>query len=107
MSIIKTPTDMHTFLSDSKRNKIRKHIRNKELDDIINILDKVSTSHAGTAKTKDKRFVINELVKYIQDNYSDMERVFFNYGKHLCGVDSDNAKEVGISLICAATGRIR
>ena len=98
MSIIKTPR-ADTLLSESTRNKIRKHIRNKELDDIINILDKVSTSHAGTAKTKDKRFVINELVKYIQDNYSDMERVFFNYGKHLCGVDSDNAKEVGISLI--------
>ena len=98
MSIIKTPR-ADTLLSESTRNKIRKHIHNKELDDIINILDRVSTSHAGTAKTKDKRFVISELVKHLIDNFSDKERVFFEYGKYLCEIESDNAKEVGISII--------
>lgn len=88
-----------TLLSESQKNKIRKHIQNEELDDTICILDRVSTSHAGTAKTNDKRFVINELVKYIQDNNSDIERVFFEYGIYLCEKVSNNAKEVGISLI--------
>lgn len=77
-----------TLLSESQKNKIRKHIQNEELDDTICILDRVSTSHAGTAKTIDKRFVINELVKYIQDIYSDMERVFFLYGHYLCKLES-------------------
>ncbi|MBK6879097.1 MAG: DNA alkylation repair protein [Ignavibacteria bacterium] len=98
MNSKKTPV-ADTLLSDSKKKRIRKHIQSEELGDIINILDRVSTSHAGTAKTKDKRFVIHELVKHVHDNCQDIEKVFFGYGKYLCEIDSDNAKEVGVSII--------
>jgi 3-methyladenine DNA glycosylase AlkC len=88
-----------SLLSESQRDNICKLVIRGRLNDITNLLDKVSTSHAGTAKTKDKRFVIKEFVKQINDVQQDKERCFFEYGKYLCDLKSDNAKEVGISLI--------
>lgn len=88
-----------SLLSDSQKDKISKLVTQGKLRGIINLLDEVSTSHAGTAKTKDKRFVIKEIVSHINDIREDKERCFFEYGKYLCELKSDNAKEVGVSLI--------
>lgn len=93
-----------SLLSESQKDNICKLVIRGRLDDITNLLDKVSTSHAGTAKTKDKRFAIKEFVKQINDVRQDKERCFFEYGKYLCELKSDNAKEVGISLIWRGYG---
>lgn len=88
-----------SLLSQVSKSNIIKLNAGKKYAEIISILEKIKTEHAGTAKTKDKRFVIRELVKFILDNSKNQEKDFFNTGSFFCKRKEDVSKEIGISLI--------
>lgn len=88
-----------SLLSEKQKAEIIKLINDKKYSGIIDILEKIKTNHAGTAKTKDKRFVIREIVKHIIDNSKDREKEFFDAGSYFCKRKEDVSKEIGISLI--------
>ncbi len=88
-----------SLLSARNKKKILKSIGEKKYFRIIAILEKIKTKHAGTAKTKDKRFVIREMVKFIIDNSRNQEKDFYDAGLFFCKRKEDVAKEIGISLI--------
>jgi hypothetical protein len=87
-----------SLLSEKEKKEILKMISAKKYPEIIFILDKHSTAHAGTAKTKDKRFVITETIKFINKNSKNPIKDFYSAGKKFLSIKSDNAKEIGISL---------
>jgi 3-methyladenine DNA glycosylase AlkC len=92
-----------SLLSRAKKTQIIKAIRKEDYAKIIAILDAHSTSHAGTAKMKDKRYVIGEIIRHIADNYKGREeKAYFSVGKKILSVKSDNAKEIGIHIIWRA-----
>ena len=87
-----------SILSERLKSLIRRFAKRLDTEQIMAALDSVSTPHAGTAKTKDKRFVIRELEHAIEES-NDSVRLFYKYGKKLCIAKSGNSKEVGVSLI--------
>ncbi|MBK8981928.1 MAG: HEAT repeat domain-containing protein [Ignavibacteria bacterium] len=88
-----------TLLKERDKLKLIMLINSERYDDVLKILDKVKTHHAGTSKTKDKRFVIREIVRNILDTGIDSAKKFYHAGKLFCDKENDNAKEIGISLI--------
>ncbi len=88
----------NSLLTDALKSKIRNLIIKQDYRSIINTLDSVKTAHAGTAKMKDKQFVIKEIVKHILQ-VNDPAKAFFTTGKKILIVKSDNAKEIGIHII--------
>lgn len=88
-----------TLLTGKNRKEIVKLIEEKKYSGIIFILEEIKTGHAGTAKTKDKRFVIREIVKRIIDTSGDREKDFFSAGSFFCSRTEDVSKEIGVSLI--------
>ena len=88
-----------SLLTEKDKAMIKILISQDKPDEIIKILQNISTLHAGTAKTKDKRFIISEIVKHAKDNLSGNPKYFFEAGKKFCRSKSDNAKEIGVSLI--------
>ncbi|HWA05398.1 MAG TPA: HEAT repeat domain-containing protein, partial [Ignavibacteria bacterium] len=67
---------------------------------VIAELDMVSTKHSGTAKMKDKRYVIAEVVRHVTvAKYKNPEREFYKAGLKILKIKSDNAKEVGIHIL--------
>jgi hypothetical protein len=90
-----------SLLTDDHREAIIRNVSRMKYVNIVRLLDKISTHHAGTAKTKDKRFVIRKFAEFIGRQSDDnKQRMFFEAGEFLCGISSDNAKEIGVSLIC-------
>lgn len=88
-----------SLLNSKHKSEIVKAIKKKEYPVIIRILEKHKTGHAGTAKMKDKRFVISEIVKNITLSKGFNEKLFFETGKYFCDRSEDNSKEIGVSLI--------
>lgn len=88
-----------SLLTEKQKYLILKSIKEKNFSAIITMLEKIKTGHAGTAKTKDKRFVIREVVKYVIENSKTREKDFFNAGSFFCVREEDVSKEIGISLI--------
>ncbi len=88
-----------TLLNDKKKRETVKLIKAKNYAKVISILEKIKTNHAGTAKTKDKRFVISEIVRDILENSSEREKDFFIDGSFFIKRKEDVAKEIGVSLI--------
>lgn len=88
-----------SLLNSKNKKEISSAISSKEYLKIISILEKIKTSHAGTPKTKDKRFVIREIVKHIIDTSGDREKDFFSAGSYFCSTTEDVSKEIGVSLI--------
>ncbi|MEO8210235.1 MAG: HEAT repeat domain-containing protein, partial [bacterium] len=88
-----------SLLTEKQKKKILKAIKQKKYNSIISILEKIKTTHAGTAKTKDKRFVIREIIKDVIDNSKNPEKDFFNIGSLFCNMKQDVSKEIGISLV--------
>ena len=88
-----------SLLTEKQKKEILKLIRVKKYAGVISILEKIKTSHAGTAKTKDKMFVLREIVKYIIENSSNPEKDFFDTGSSLCKRKEDVSGELGISLV--------
>ena len=91
------------LLTVNQKNKILANIKKQEFKPVIDILDSISTAHAGTAKMKDKLFVIKETANFIDENFpGSVEQKFYNIGKKILSIPSDNAKEVGIKLLWRA-----
>ncbi len=96
-----------SLLSSSQKNKIVTLISVEDYKAVILLLDTLSTAHAGTAKMKDKRFTIAEIVKYIvEKNKSKSENLkekeFYAAGNKIIAIKSDNAKEIGVNIIWRA-----
>ena len=51
-----------TLLTIKHKLQVRSAIAKKDYISAVMVLDPISTKHAGTAKMKDKRFVIKEIV---------------------------------------------
>lgn len=90
---------MNTLLTEKHKKEILKSIKDKNYPGIISTLEIVKTSHAGTAKTKDKRFAINQIIKGIVDNSKNHDKDFYIAGSMFCKQKEDVAKEIGITLI--------
>ncbi|MBK8552847.1 MAG: DNA alkylation repair protein [Ignavibacteria bacterium] len=88
-----------SLLNNKSKKEILSAINSNEYSEIVSILEKIKTSHAGTPKTKDKRFVIREIVKHIIDTSGDREKDFFIAGSFYCSRKEDVSKEIGVSLI--------
>lgn len=94
---------MDTLLTSAQKSKITRAIYSNDYKSVISILDSVSTAHAGTAKMKDKKYVISEIVSSIEQAYKKASgSKFFSVGKKILKIKSDNAKEVGIQIIWRA-----
>ena len=88
-----------SLLTEKQKKEIIKLIKEKDHAGKISILEKIKTDHAGTAKTKDKMFVLREIVKYIIENSGNREKDFFETGYYFCSRKEDVSKELGISLL--------
>jgi hypothetical protein len=90
-----------TLLTAKHKKTINKSIGSGDYKKIISTLDSISTKHAGTAKNKDKKYVINEVASHIKkQKLKDPDKEFFRIGKEILAISSDNAKEIGIHTIC-------
>lgn len=89
-----------TLLTKKQKAAISDYLKLRNYSGIISILDIISTKHSGTAKMKDKRYVIAEIVKHISEaNHKNPEREFYKAGVKILKIRSDNAKEVGIHIL--------
>jgi hypothetical protein len=89
-----------TLLTKKQKALIADYLKERDFRGIISILDSISTKHSGTAKMKDKRYVIAEIVRHIKDvDHKNPEREFFKAGLNILKINSDNAKEVGIHIL--------
>lgn len=92
-----------TLLTNTQKNKIAKAIASGDYRTVMAILDFISTAHAGTAKMKDKRYVIKEILSHIATVRKN-EKLYFSAGKKILSAGSDNAKEIGVHVIWRAYG---
>jgi hypothetical protein len=91
-----------SLLTDPQKEKIKKSVKAGNYKQIVSILESVKTAHAGTAKTKDKRFVIKELVSFIKQNNKNetaLNKNYFDAGVTLSQMKEDVARQIGISLL--------
>ncbi len=89
-----------TLLTQKQKAGIESALKKQDYKKVIAELDKVSTKHSGTAKMKDKRYVIAEIVRHITEAaHKNPEREFYKAGLKILGIKSDNAKEVGIHIL--------
>lgn len=89
-----------TLLTPKHKSQIAGYIKKADFKSIIAVLDSISTKHSGTAKMKDKRYVIAEIVGHITEgNQKNPEREFYRAGLSVLKLKSDNAKEVGIHIL--------
>lgn len=91
-----------SLLSSAQKSKIVSAVKSKNYRVIISILEAVKTAHAGTAKTKDKRFVIKELashIKQISTNEKSKLKNYFETGAAIFSLKVDVSKQIGISLL--------
>lgn len=89
-----------TLLTKKQKAVIETALSKQNYRKIIAELDKISTKHSGTAKMKDKRYVIAEIVRNITEaNHKTPEREFYKAGLSVLKLKSDNAKEVGIHIL--------
>ena len=89
-----------TLLTKKQKAVIETALSKKNYKKIIAELDKISTKHSGTAKMKDKRYVIAEIVSHVTEmKQKNPEREFYKAGLNILKLTSDNAKEVGIHIL--------
>ena len=89
-----------TLLTKKQKAVIETALSKQNYKKIVAELDKVSTKHSGTAKMKDKRYVIAEILRSITEaNYKNPLSEFYKAGLSILKIKSDNAKEVGIHIL--------
>jgi 3-methyladenine DNA glycosylase AlkD len=89
-----------TLLTQKHKSQISSALKKEDYSKVIGILDSVSTKHSGTAKMKDKRYVITEIVRSINAaNFKKPYQTFYKTGSKILKVKSDNAKETGIHIL--------
>lgn len=88
-----------SLLTDKNKAEIISAIKKGNIRKVILILEKFKTDHAGTAKTKDKRFVVKEIVRCIDADSKSPVKDFFITGNALCNMEEPAAREIGVSII--------
>jgi len=89
-----------TLLTKKQKTLITDYLLRNDYKKIISILDSISTKHSGTAKMKDKRYIISEIVKHIASfNSKNPDKLYYQTGIKILKLRSDNAKEVGIHIL--------
>jgi len=94
-------------LTEKQKSKITLALKNGNYKTVISVLESVKTPHAGTAKTKDKRFVLKEIIYHLNEknkNGRALEKDFFSLGLRFCRMKEDTAKQIGVSLIWKGYG---
>lgn len=92
-----------TLLTKKHKFQIKSAIAEKNYASAVKVLDAISTKHAGTAKMKDKRHVIKAIVMSINENPGrSKEKSFFESGKKILALKSNNSKEIGIHILWRA-----
>lgn len=96
-----------SLLTITQKARISNAIEKENYRQVIAVLESVKTAHAGTAKTKDKRFVLKEIISCIKDKNKGkteklMMKELFNAGIKFCKMKEDTAKQIGVSLIWRA-----
>ncbi len=91
---------INTLLTKKQKAVIESALIKQDYKKFNAELDKISTNHSGTAKMKDKRYVIAEIVRHITEaDHKDPIREFYKAGIKILAIKSDNAKEVGIHIL--------
>lgn len=94
-----------TLLTKKHRSQITVYLLRNDYKKIISILDSNSTKHSGTAKMKDKRYIISEIAKHIASyNSKNPDKFYYQTGIKILKLRSDNAKEVGIHILWRGYG---
>ncbi|MCI0449008.1 MAG: HEAT repeat domain-containing protein [Chlorobi bacterium] len=91
-----------SLLRENQKRKISKAVRDGNYKSVISILESVKTPHAETAKTKDKRFVLKEIISNLKNKNQSaarLEKAFFSTGFKFCRMEEDVSKQIGVSLI--------
>ncbi len=94
-----------TLLTKTQKKKILSAVQKEDCKEIISILESVKTSHAGTAKTKDKQFVITSIVKYITEKFSGEDKdtkrakAFLDTGCIFFSMPEPVSKQIAASLL--------
>jgi len=93
-----------TLLTEKQKKEITILVVRQDFKKIISILKSIATLHASSAKTKDKSFVIHEIIKSINENTKNKSSVlkakeFFRIGKKFYFFNDINAVEIAVSLL--------
>lgn len=94
-----------TLLTKTQKKKILSALPEADFKEIISVLESVKTKHAGTAKTKDKQFVITSIVKYVTDKFSGEDKetkrakAFLNTGCIFLAMPEPVSKQIAASLL--------
>ena len=91
-----------SLLTTSLKSKLLPAIKNKNYRKVVSLLETIKTPHAGTSKTRDKAFVLYEIIKNLKDSYKlpkELEKTFYKTGYEFSRMNEPVAKEIGISLI--------
>jgi hypothetical protein len=97
-----------SLLTISQKKKIITSVQKADYRQIVLILESVKTSHAGTAKTKDKHFVITSIVKHITEKYNGEDKdtarakAFFTSGNCFFKMKEPVSKQISASLLWRA-----
>lgn len=92
-----------SLLTKKHKFQINSAIAKKDYTSAVKVLEQISTKHAGTAKMKDKRHVIKEIVMSINEKPGrNKEKSFFEAGKRIIDLKSNNSKEIGIHIFWRA-----
>lgn len=87
------------LLTEQSKKKILKLIKEGDYPGIVSCLEKIKTSHAETAKTKDKQFVIREILKFTIDNSKNPKKELLKTGMFFCNEKEPVAREIGVALV--------
>ncbi|MEO8512054.1 MAG: DNA alkylation repair protein [Ignavibacteria bacterium] len=89
-----------TLLTKKQKAVIESALSKQDYKRVIDVLDTISTKHSGTAKMKDKRYVIAEIVRHMTEaDHKDPIREFYKAGLKILSIKSYNAKEAGIHIL--------
>jgi 3-methyladenine DNA glycosylase AlkD len=91
-----------SLLTTSLKSKLLSAIKNRNYRKVVSLLETIKTPHAGTAKTRDKAFVLYEIIKNLKSSYmspKELEKSFYETGYEFSRMNEPVAKEIGISLI--------
>lgn len=84
-----------SLLTEKSKAELTRLIESNDLTGAVRLLDSLSTSHAGTAKTRDKRLA----AKLVTDAPGSDPGACFRNGSAIFNCGGDNAKEVGVTVV--------
>ncbi len=92
----------NSLLKPKLKSKIISAVRNEDYKSLVLILETIKTSHAGTAKMKDKEFVIKEILTHIKEKHHTENYIlkeYFNTAGIFSKMKEPLSKEIAASFI--------